>query len=341
MTTALGPLIDKAVSAGILPSGAAPATAPHRPWPIVVLSFFGAWLVVLPFAAVASLLFGDWITDGSGAFVLGTGLLIAATLLLRATDPHLFLEQLAVPALLLGGSLLTYGMFDVFPESVAALTMALLSVAVGYWVCQDWLRVLSGGCAAGFAVLAVTVSLNDFLHDIYRGVMHTMWFIGLQWATVIWAGLELLHHRIAVKARNDNAGIFLDRALLGWALALLLGLSIGTGKTFLFSELVPLPSPDGLLEADAIALMVPNLLSTVAGMVEVGVIVHTWTSLLAAWFLLPAIGMTALCFALPALGPCLLILACRPRPATGNWPVRPRSPRRGQSAVFTMRWHIH
>src|SRR3990167_3346081 len=94
---------EQATAAGVLPAGATRPEQDSRPWPIVLLTALGAWLAAVPLLGVVGLLLGDLISLGAGPYVLAPLMLVAAIVVLRSRSVPLFVEQLAVPALLVGG----------------------------------------------------------------------------------------------------------------------------------------------------------------------------------------------------------------------------------------------
>lgn len=311
MSTQLDPIVAQAIRHGILPEGATSHSARRGNWPLVLLSFLGAWLVVLPFAAFLGLLFGKWIFDGSGAPVLGIPLLGGAIALLRQDDDQLplFVEQLALPALLLGGGLLGYALFDHLPGAVAALTLSAVALTAGWLTRSERVRVLLGGLAC-LLFLGAVGSLPALVDVSWGRALYSEAFlrVGLLVAVAAWALLDTQAQRFALSARKADHAIFLDRTLLGWVCAALFGLSVASGRTFLFSELLP---GDGF-NADAALPGAEALLGTIGcAMTLLGMwlLTRAWPTLRAVWLAAPAVVVAALSVAMPALGPCLLV-AC-------------------------------
>ncbi len=117
----LGQTILDAVAAGILPSNASRPVQDIRPWPVVLLTALGAWLAAGPLLIVVGAMLGDIALRGAGPYIVGTLALAGAVAMLRAPKLALFIEQLAIPALIVGGSLLGYALFRDLPNRWAAV----------------------------------------------------------------------------------------------------------------------------------------------------------------------------------------------------------------------------
>jgi hypothetical protein len=88
--------------------------------------------------------------------LVGTLLLAAAVVVLRSRTVPLFIEQLAVPGLLVGGGTLGFGLFRDLDEGVSSAVLCLVSLTVAMLVRGAWLRVLLGAAAAILFVVAIS-----------------------------------------------------------------------------------------------------------------------------------------------------------------------------------------
>ena len=149
-------LVQAAIAQGLLPAHATVPVQDSRPWPVVLLTALGAWLAAVPMLAVVGLLLGDWLSRGAGYYVVGGLLLVAAVVVLRSRSLPLFAEQLALPALLVGGASFGAGLFKDLPDPGAAALVAVLCLGVAALVARPWLRVLLGAAAAALVALACT-----------------------------------------------------------------------------------------------------------------------------------------------------------------------------------------
>ncbi len=104
-------VMQQARAQGLLPPDAQAPADDSRPWPVVLLTALGAWLAAVPMLGVVGLLLGDLISRSVGPYLVGALLLAGAIVVLRSRDLPLFVEQLAVPALLTGGGSLGFGLF--------------------------------------------------------------------------------------------------------------------------------------------------------------------------------------------------------------------------------------
>src|SRR5512145_1434400 len=132
---------------GLLPADATLPTVPSRPWPVVLLTALGAWLAAIPLLGVVGLLLGDLISRSVGPYLVGVLLLAGAVVVLRSRDLPLFVEQLAVPALLVGGGSLGFGVFRDAGTTGGALLLGAVALAVAALLRAAWLRVLLGASA--------------------------------------------------------------------------------------------------------------------------------------------------------------------------------------------------
>ena len=127
---ALDALMRSRFAAGVVPAeGAAPAHD-ERPWPVVLLTAFGAWLAALPLIGLAAHR-ADVLKHGVGAYIPGALVLagVIAALRRHAARP-LFVEQLVVPALIVGAALLGWGFFRDLPPAAGCVVLALVATRV-------------------------------------------------------------------------------------------------------------------------------------------------------------------------------------------------------------------
>ena len=123
MTHPLDAVLRAAQAEGLLPPE---ATVPHietRPWPVVLLTALGAWLAALPLFSVIGLLLGDLAARGAGTYAVGALLLAGAVVVLRRPEVPVFLEQLAIPALLSGAGALAFALARDLPDQAAAAVL--------------------------------------------------------------------------------------------------------------------------------------------------------------------------------------------------------------------------
>ncbi|MDZ7858775.1 GDYXXLXY domain-containing protein [Sphaerotilus sp.] len=192
-----------------------PSNPSERPWPVVLLTALGAWLAVLPLAGVVVLLLGEILMSGGGPYLVGGLLLAGAGVVLRTEGMGLFVEQVAVPMLLLGGIAFGFGLYRDLPAPRASLTLAAMALGMAWSLRTAWLQALLGACAC--ALVLVSSETAHFLH--WR-----VW-LAAQGCVVLWAALA--------GTRRRNTDTPLEAISSGWILMALAGLAFGSGMTFL------------------------------------------------------------------------------------------------------------
>ena len=214
-------VLRAAIAEQVLP---ATASAPHqetRPWPVVLLTALGAWLAALPLLGVVGLLLGDVIGRSFGPYLIGTLVLGAAIVVLRSREVPLFLEQLAVAALLVGGGSLGFGLFRDLHAYTGAAVLALVALGVAAAIARPWLRVLLGATAAALMVVA-------WMPERWTGSFQTLstrfWFA---WhvAMALWLVAGWMQHKVLTDGAQARAAATLESLAAGWLLATLAGLA--------------------------------------------------------------------------------------------------------------------
>lgn len=209
------------------PSDAQPpdhALAP-RPWPVVLLTALGAWLATLPLLLAVGLLLGESLIHGPGPYLVGTLALSGAIVVLRAHGVALFVEQLAVPALMVGLGTLGMGLYGSFGAQGAAWVMSAIVVGLAAAIPREWLRWLLGASGAGLLGFACLVDrgLVDSQASSFW-VLHAL--LAVWWGMARWSF-----------PRVGSMGWMAPLAS-GWLLACLVGLTWISGQTFLLGGAV-------------------------------------------------------------------------------------------------------
>ena len=299
-------LVQAAISQGLLPAHATVPVQDSRPWPVVLLTALGAWLAAVPMLAVVGLLLGDWLSRGAGYYVVGGLLLVAAVVVLRSRSLPLFAEQLALPALLVGGATFGAGLFTDLPDPGAAALMAVLCLGVAALVARPWLRVLLGAAAAALVALACTPVHTHGVQSL------PVW---LAWQVTLAIGLLALWAQQAVLkgGLRARAAAALESLASGWLITTLAGLAWWAGMSFgvgaslgsgLAAEVArhvtePAPLPSLLPQAGSVALALAALAWAA----------RQWPTLRQPWLFAVGLVLLGLAWFMPTLGAVLLVLA--------------------------------
>lgn len=294
---------------GLLPATAQPPHQDPRPWPVVLLTALGAWLAALPLLGAVGLFLGEWMRQGAAAYLVAAGGLGLAVAGLRRRGLPLFLEQLAVPALLVGGGLLAYALTRDLAQREALALLALVAAGLGAGIPRPWIRVLLGAGAALLTALACVLERwGPGQHLPFWWAWHAClacWLFALGWQ----------HRMLAAAAPPVQWATALEPFAAGWGLATLAGLAWWSGMTFLVGAslgggwvgaVAHEVSRPGGTGAD----WVPPLLSVALMLAAALWWAHRWPALRRPWIAGLALVGLGLAWFLPALGGAALILAC-------------------------------
>ncbi|MBL8308160.1 MAG: GDYXXLXY domain-containing protein [Rubrivivax sp.] len=298
------------VAQGLLPAGTEPPAADPRPWPVLLLMALGAWLAALPLLGVLGLLFGDLLRGDAGPYLAGGLVLAAALVVLRSREVPLFVEQLAVPALLVGLLGLGVGLFRDFSPRGGALAMCTLVLGSGALLPKAWLRVPLGAAAAALLALALTGP-----GDVLLGSGRNLVRLGLAWQGAAAAALGALALVAAGRAGPPRWAAAADALGAGALLGTLAGLAWWSGMSFLVG---------GATGAGAVgeigrelaqhrarpgAEPVLQALSLAAAAAAQGLLFRHWPQLRAPRWALALWAPIGLAWFVPALGAALLAAA--------------------------------
>lgn len=221
-------LLAAAQQRGLLPADATLPAQDARPWPVLLLVAAGAWLAAIPFIVIIGLLLGDFVTRGAGTYLIGVLLLAGAVVVLRSRELPVFVEQLAVPALLVGGGALAFGLGRDLGMQAACAVLCGVSLVVAVLVPSGWLRNLLGALAAA---LAAGTLLPERLHEFGRAHLH--WWTVLHFVLAAGLAALLLHESVLARGREARTGAAVESIAGGWVAATLVGLAWWSGMTFL------------------------------------------------------------------------------------------------------------
>lgn len=304
---------------GLLPPDALLPANDERPWPVTLLTALGAWLAAIPLFGVVYLLLGDILKNHWGPYFTGVLALAGAAVVLRARAAPLFVEQLAVTALLVGGVALGYGLFRDMTAPVASACLALLALGLAFALPQSWLRVLLGFAAAGFAVVA---AVPPRFFAFSNSPAFQIW-LSLHAALLLWLAALAVQHSQYVLQKSIRLAAAIESISTGWLLLVLCGLCWWSNMTFLVggslggglgNVVIEELGPDGnAIQAAGALKDLTWLLRHAGSVVTAGaaafITARAWSSLRRGPVAVVALALCALCWFLPALGAALLGLA--------------------------------
>ncbi len=299
-------VLQAAIAQGLLPDTARFPPTDDRPWPVVLLTALGAWLAVVPLLVVVGLLFGNFLQGNAAYYLVGGLLLAAAVVLLRSRGLPLFVEHLALPALLVGGGALGAGVMRDLQVQAGAAAMAALAGGLAAWLPRHWLRSLLGAGAAVLLALACLPSPWDRWHilPLWLG-----WHVALAlWLLAMWAQQHGLTRPAWVRWACG-----LEPFAAGWLLATLVGLAGWAGLSFLVGASLG----GGLVgevarhsgERGATPASWPSALSALLAGAAAAWVIHHAPGLRRPWHMGLALVLCALAWFMPTLGAVCLALA--------------------------------
>jgi len=282
-------IIAAGIAEGILPPGSTAPTSDERPWPVTLLTALGSWFAAIPLIGVVFISIDRYLTHGAGTYILGLVTAAVAVALLRNKTLPLFVEQMTLPFLIAAGTLLGAGLFRDLTDQSAAAILALLGCAVAYLVARNWLRILLGAVVCGFTML--TLVPEHGFDDAFK------FWAALHGALGIWIVVQL-----------QGRAALLDWMSVGWILALLAGLAVWSGMTFMVGATVGsgLLHPHGMEQPWSTVARVGSAASALAAAAWIA---RRWPSMRAMWGAASALILVALAWLMPALGAALLLLA--------------------------------
>jgi hypothetical protein len=328
----LDAVLRSAIDEGLLPPTATAPSDDERPWPVVLLTAFGAWLAALPLIGVVGLMLADVLKHGVGAYVAGIAVLAGAIATLRRRDVPLFVEQLVVPMLIVGAALLAWGLFRDLPPAAACAVLAAIAMAIAFAIARAWLRVVLGAAAAALLALA-WVPWQGRWASPGAAVFWLAWHLNL----LLWVIAGVVRRAALADGAKARAAAALDSIATGWLLATLVGLAGWSGMTFLVGATLPggmLGEVLGRADAPAdsgSALALMRVASLALAVAAAAWAARRWPSLRQPASAGVALVLVALAGFMPALGAALLALSVC---ATGRrW-------RLAASAAVTAAWIV-
>jgi len=301
--------VRAAIDQGLLPADATLPAQDSRPWPVVLLTGLGAWLAAVPLLGVVSLLLRDLLLRGPGPYLCGLLVLAAAVVVLRSRELPVFLEQLAVPGLLVGGGSLAFGLSRDLSGQAAAGLLAVVALGVAAAIRQAWLRALLGAVAAALALAAL--AQGHWLRGAERALL-SMW-LSLHVVLAAWLLAMVAQRRLLGQGARAPWAAALESIAAGWVLMLLASLALWSGMSFMVAGSL---GPWGGLARDLGSGLAPQAgprwiqpgSAVVAGLAAL-LVARAWPSLRQPLVGAVAVVLAALAWFLPALGATLLVLA--------------------------------
>lgn len=314
MSRELDNAVRKAISAGLLPAGAAASPEWSRPWPVVLLTGVGAWFAALPVLAFIYFAFYGALTDGASLYILGALMLGGAVATLRLSGLSLFVEQLALPGGLAGAGMIAFRLYRDLSSSSASIVLALLAGLIAALVARNWLRTLMGASACCLMVSAFASRMGQHEREAlaFVHVLLTVW-LPLHWLA------------------SSHPSARLDSFSTGWVLAILGWLAMLSGSPFLLGAsgawVAEVAEPVPALASPALA----SLISTAAAAGGAGWIAFCWPATRKIPFAMAAMVLIGLAAVMPALGATLLVLSALL--IAGRWGL-------ATAAGFTAAWIV-
>jgi uncharacterized membrane-anchored protein len=302
-------VLQSAIAEGLVAPTATAPTDDDRPWPVVLLTAFGAWLAALPFIGLAGLMLADLMRHGIGAYVVGVGVLAGAIATLRRRDLPLFVEQLVVPMLIVGAALLAWGLFRDLPPATACLVLAAVSIVIASAIARTWLRVVLGAAAAALLALA-WVPWHGRWWGAGAGVFWLAWHVNL----LLWLGAGIARRTLLADGARARRAAALDALSSGWLLATLAGLAAWSGMTFLVGATLPGQELGDMVRSDSprssgTAMTSMRATSLLLAVATAAWAARRWPSLRHPASAGVAVVLVALAAFMPALGAALLALS--------------------------------
>lgn len=283
-------LLAQARSRGLLPAEASWPDTEQRPWPVLLLTAVGAWFVALPMLAFIGGLLGSLVQDSVALLFVGAALITMAMLLLRDRGLPLFVEQLAVPVLLVGLLCIGWRLHQSLNDQPANALLGLLCLGLCLPLRRAWLRLLLGAAAA-----ACWLMLSRPWHGHLFSLSLPFWAL-----SVVLIGFWALLNQLPLPGRAAEAW---ESAGAGWLLMLIAGLAAQSGTPWLLAGLGGLQTGTRM---GATTLVLGSFVAALGGLL---LLARAWPGLRSPRWLLLGGLLCGLALLLPALGPLALAAA--------------------------------
>ena len=308
-------VLQRAIAQGLLPADAQWPHDDSRPWPVLLLTSLGAWLAVLPLLGGIALLLGDaLLQSGPALYVFGVGLLVASVLILRQHGLALFIEQLFLPAMVLGLCCLGWALFRDAPVAIAAIAMCIVSVVLAWFTPLAWLRILLGFMLGAFLMVAFMAQIYD--PDIFSSNrLHGRLWLYAHLAMALWLAVLYALPQLG----SARIGSLLTSLADGWCEQLLSMLVYLAGSSFLVGGMLAGSGFEQTSGTPGVIDWLQAAVSAACAVAAVALLATRWPALRQT----PALGLgvalllVALCGLLPGLGAASLCTAALA--VSGRW----------------------
>lgn len=306
MSKHLDSVLREAVDQGLLAAAHAELESQHRPWPVIVMTAMAAWFAAVPLGLLVGLLFLTGANPHGMALVLGVIFLGMAVAMLHQPGTPLFLEQLAIPGLIIGTGLFVFGLGNmVFARNdmgpALAIAAALL-FGLAFLLRQAWLRVLLGASGATMVALALAG-----VPHVGRGLLDLSYRQAWTCLVAAWLLGQVVQSTLERTPLHAGKAAALETILTGLGGMTLLALAYCSGPTFLLSASLPAGLDDGY--GAHLPGRLDPFLSVACAAGAAGWLMHRWPALRRAWFAALAATAVVLSWLTPAMGMVLLMLA--------------------------------
>ena len=222
-TRALLDLIDRATAQGVLPADAREqaAASRERPWPVVVLTFVGAFLASIPLAGFFLLMFEWALREHTSFYVLGALLVTLGVVLMRVRSIPLFFEQWGVIAFAAGFGMLWFVLIEDLDAQAGNAVICALAFALALALPAAWMRAsLALLAGAAFAIAFLSRDYHHFAYDelpetTLRVRLVILAMLALWWAAVALVDrflVRLIVHDerkvLAIAGNHDSGDLF-------------------------------------------------------------------------------------------------------------------------------------
>ncbi len=228
--------LQQAKTQGLVPADAQLPPDHSRPWPVVALTAFGAWLAGLPLLGVIAIAVGDFLQRGVTGLVVGGLLVLAAIAALGAKDLPLFVEQLAVPALWAGVAAMGVSLTHYVSTPTMLLLLAALMPLLALLLpspSRAWLRVLLGASCAALLMVGLSSTFHYDRSD-GPGLVLSPW-LSAHGLVALWLAWSLWNSRAAQSGLLAVAQAFAT----GWVISAIAALAWVSGPSFLMGGNAP------------------------------------------------------------------------------------------------------